>query len=130
MKSYYDTDYVSICYSEDAHAIVCEWRIPLMSDEFRMGMGHFLSAIEHFKTGKIIIDTRLSGTLHPNDQYWAVTEWTEKALRIGYSHVAFLMAEDIYSRMAVEDGVEQIRMKVTVSYFDSPEEALAWIKTV
>lgn len=132
MKLYYDTDYVSINYNEDAHAIVCEWKIHLISDEFRAGMDRLISAFEHFKTGKLFVDTRLQGTLYQDDQHWTITEWMEKALKAGHSHVVFVMSKDEYEQMAVYDAVEtsiKTGTKVVVSYFNTPEEALAWIKT-
>lgn len=131
MKLYYDTDYVSISYNEDAHAIVCAWKIQLMPDEFRAGMDRLISAFEYFKTGKVIADTRLQGTLNQDDQHWAANEWKEKALKAGYSHIAFVMPKDVYQQMVVDDIVEtyiKTGTKVVVSYFNAPEEALAWIK--
>jgi hypothetical protein len=90
-------------------------------------MEALLIAVEHFKTGKVIADIVKIGTLHPDDQEWASTDWNSRAVKVGYSHAAILLPKDVYSQMAIEDTMNGVTGSVAFSYFDNMESALAWI---
>lgn len=127
MQPYFNTDYASIGYDENAGSIVAGFKMPPLSDEFRAYMNALLSAMEYFKTGKIVADTTKMGTLHPHDQEWSYNEWNGKAVKVGYSHAAILLPPDVYSQMAIEDTMNAVIGAVTFSYFGNMEHALTWI---
>lgn len=130
MQPYFDTDYATITYDTNSHSIVGTWKIPPLPNEFRTYMDTLLSAMEHFKTGKVVADTTKMGTLHPEDQEWASTEWTTTAIKNGYSHAAILLPQDVYSQMAIDDTMNAVMGTVTFSYFDTIESALNWMKSI
>lgn len=130
MQPYIDTECASIHYDADNHALVTLWKMPPLPSELREHMLDLLSAMEHFKTGKVVADTAKMGTLHPVDQEWASTEWASMAVQSGYSHAAILLSKDIFSQMAIEDTMNSAADNVTFSYFENIETALAWIKSV
>jgi len=128
MQNYFGMDYISIRYDKANHVVVLEWIIPPTSDEFREGLNSLLAAMEHFKTGKIITDVGHLGTIHPDNQRWAATEWLQSALKIGYSHIAIIMPSDIFTQMSVEDTMSQVDSPLPSAYFDNMEKAIEWIK--
>jgi hypothetical protein len=104
--------------------------MPPLSNEFRTYMQALLTAMEHFKTGKIVADTSKMGTLHPDDQEWSYSVWNDMAVKVGYSHAAILLPGDIYSQMAIEDTMNGASGSLSFSYFENMESALTWIKSV
>jgi hypothetical protein len=130
MQPYFDRDYATITFDANSNSLIGSWKMPPLSHEFRTYMEALLSAMEHFKTGRVVANTKKMGTLHPDDQEWASIEWTNRAVAHGYSHAAILLPGDVYSQMAVEDTMNAAVGVLTFSYFENMESALQWIKSV
>ena len=128
MQNYFETDYLDISYDKGNHAIIHRWIVAPTSAELREGFNMTIVAMKQFNTGKIVWDTRYMGTLHPDDQHWAATEYYSNALMAGYSHAAFIIPADIFTQMSVEDTMSQLSSAFPTAYFDSMEEAIDWIK--
>lgn len=128
MQTYFEKDYITIGYNKDAHAVVSQWTTPPTSDEFRKALDAILAALEHFKTGKQVSDTTHLGAMHPEDQKWVATDWFEKALKAGYSHLAIIVPSDVFTQMSVEDTFSNVTSPIPYTYFDTMETAIAWIK--
>jgi len=130
MQNYFEKDFVSIGYNNVNHVVVLKWSVPPTSDEFREGLNSLIGAMEHFKTGKIITDVSYLGTIHPNNQRWAASEWLQSALKIGYSHIAIIMPSDIFTQMSVDDTMSQVDSPLPSAYFDNMQAAIDWITGV
>lgn len=128
--TYFDKDYATISYDANNHLLVGSWKMPPLPNEFRTYMETLISAMEHFKTGKLIADTSNMGTLNLTDQEWAATDWTSRAIKAGYSHVAILLPTDVFSQMAIEDTMNDMVGPVAFSYFDNMESAIIWMTSV
>jgi len=128
MQNYFETDYVTIGYDKDNHIIVHRWIVAPTSAELREGANMTISAMKQFKTGKVVWDTRNMGTLHPDDQHWAATEYYNNARKAGYSQAAFIIPSDIFTQMSVEDTMSQVENIFLSAYFDNMESAEEWIK--
>ncbi|HEY8937540.1 MAG TPA: hypothetical protein VIM65_20080, partial [Cyclobacteriaceae bacterium] len=59
---------------------------------------------------------------------WAVTEFYTNAVKIGYSHAVFLIPEDIFTQMSIEDTVSQVSDSIPLTYVTSMEAAVKWLK--
>lgn len=128
MNTYFHNDFVSIRYIEDNHTIICQWLVAPTSSEMKEGSNMVISAMHHFKTGKIVWDTRNLGALHPDDQQWAAVEYYNNAIKAGYSHAAFVIPQDVFTQMSVEDTMSQVAGAFPMAYFDNLQEAVEWIK--
>src|SRR5258708_4064826 len=100
MQTYFKTDYAQIDYHVESNAIVLVWIVPSTIEEFRSAMEKVIGAEQYFKTGKLIIDTNHQGIIHPDNQKWLATDWKERAIKAGHSHVALIMPEDIFAMMS------------------------------
>jgi len=67
------------------------------SAEYREGMNAMIDAMKHFKAGKVIFDLTLAGALHPDDQHCQFPIGNPRAVNAGQSHVALVLASDIFS---------------------------------
>ncbi|HEY8936291.1 MAG TPA: hypothetical protein VIM65_13755 [Cyclobacteriaceae bacterium] len=127
MQNYFEKDFIAIGYDKTNHLIVLKWKIAPTSAEFREGLHSLLAAIEQFKTGKVIVDTTHLGTIHPDDQQWSVTEWTQKAMQAGYSKLAIIIPDDIFTQMSVEDAMNSTNNILPFAYFSNMTPAMEWI---
>ena len=127
MQNYFKADYAQINYDAKSNAIVFIWLIPPSFAEFRESMEKIIEAEQHFKTGKLIVDTNQQGTIHPDNQKWVTTEWSERAIKKGHTHAAIIMPKDIFAIMSIEDMMAQVN-GIIVGYFDNMEDAIEWTK--
>ncbi|HEY8937809.1 MAG TPA: hypothetical protein VIM65_21425 [Cyclobacteriaceae bacterium] len=127
METYFITDYAQINYHAESNAIIFIWLVPGSYNEFRESMEKIMEAEQHFKTGKLIVDTNHQGVIHPDNQKWLATDWWERASKIGHSHVAIIMPKDIFAALSVEETMAQVN-GVIVGYFDNMEDAIEWMK--
>jgi hypothetical protein len=129
MQTYFEKDYIIISYDKDVNAVVLKWLTTPTTSEFREGLDALIPAMEYFRTGKLITDTTYLGTLYPHDQEWAATDWLNRALKVGYSHIAIILPDDIFTRMSVEDTMSQVAEGITgAAYFNRLEPAGEWMK--
>jgi hypothetical protein len=125
METYLQKDYVIIKYYKDKRILILEWLKISTSSEFREGMNALISAMEHFKTGKLICCLTNAGALHPDDQQWVASDWHNRALAVGHSHVAIILAKDIFVQISIEGSMGNVTLPT--AYFDNLEDAIDWI---
>lgn len=127
MRGYFENDFVSIEYNADYTFIVLKWKTTPSSSDFRQGLHILLLAMQHFKTGKVVVDATLLGVLSSEDQEWSNTSWTNKAVRAGYSHQATVIPNNVFMKMPQQETLCHIGI-LTFSVFDSLEEAIRWME--
>jgi hypothetical protein len=131
MQNHFETDYVTTAYDKANHVVILKWKVAPTSVEFRDGLNSIISAMVHFKTGKLIADTTHLGVIHPDDQEWSATAWVQEALKVGYSQIALIVPSDIFTQLSVEDTLNMNKeetMDIPTGYFDTVEAAIEWIK--
>lgn len=127
MRAYFDNDFVNIEYNADYTFIVLTWKTAPCSDDFRQGMHTLLLAMQHFGTGRVVVEATQLGKLSSEDQEWSVTSWANKAVRAGYSHQATVVPKDVFSKMARSEMFTCIGI-LTFAVFDSFENAVDWME--
>ncbi|HEY9008554.1 MAG TPA: hypothetical protein VIM75_20590 [Ohtaekwangia sp.] len=127
MEIYLDTDVKRIEYNAAHHILIATWKVAPTSAEFRNGMMAMIKAMEHFKTGRLVYDVTHKGALLEEDQVWAATEWRTQAVAVGHSKVAFVVPEDVFTNMSMEDMMEKADKEVSFAYFGRKEDAIRWV---
>lgn len=127
MEIYFDSDFKRIEYSATHHILIATWKVSPTSAEFRTGMMAMINAMEHFKTGRLVYDVIHMGALLEEDQVWAATEWRALAVAVGHSKVSFILPEDVFTNMSMEDMMEKADKEVSFAYFGRKEDAIRWV---
>jgi hypothetical protein len=128
-QPHFEKDYLAIRYDEPHRVIIATWKIPPTSQEFRSGMDILVNALSHFNTGKVIFDTRCLGIVLETDQVWTSRDWYRRAIKAGYSQVAFVMPIDSFTHMAVVETTERTPDRIPTAYVDTMTAAMIWIRT-
>lgn len=106
----------------------------MLSRDFREFMENGLDLIrEKIKeNGKLgwLIDARYMEVIDPDDSEWVVTHWNVKAYEIGLRFVAFILPENIFTLMNIEEYTEQSEENgpLVIQHFDDMESAKNWLK--
>jgi hypothetical protein len=127
MEIYFDTDYKRIEYDATHHILIATWKLAPTSEEFRTGMMVMLKAMEHYKAGRLVYDVIYRGAALQEDLEWTATEWREQAVAIGHSKVAFILSDDVFTNMSMEDMMAKADKEVSFGYFNRMEDAVRWV---
>lgn len=133
ISNYFVNDYFVIKYDYENDILLPRWGMPPTPEEFKRSMKEVIVALKHFKTSKVIWDTTHLGALFFDVQEWIATEWLIEAIESGYTYAAFVVPQDVFTRMSVEETVEMgtantAGVRIT-QYFDNMKSALEWICT-
>ncbi len=117
-------------YENDCKSVFLSWNTTPASDEFRFVMDQLIDGMADRNTGKILTDTTNMGAISAEDEQWSVTDWLERALRVGYRSLAILLPNEIFTQLKVNEVVAQTEGAdpVTVQYFSDLSDARKWLK--
>ncbi|HEY8937851.1 MAG TPA: hypothetical protein VIM65_21650 [Cyclobacteriaceae bacterium] len=127
MQTYFEQDFFKIYYDKTNKIIITEWRLPPTSQEFREGMDVVIKALQYFNVSKVIFDTVAMGVVLEADQEWISSDWYGRAVKAGYSQVAFVLPKDVFTDMCVKETVELTTDRIPTAYFESRSEAIDWM---
>jgi hypothetical protein len=129
MTKFFEQEYASIFYDETIQAMILCWKVAITSGEYRDTLNILLSGMEQYHSSRVIVDTTHLGTIHPDDQEWSISDWTRRAMQIGYTHLAIILPDDVFTQVSVEDTMSLMKDQTFQShYFDSVDEAKDWIR--
>lgn len=130
-SNYLVNDYFVIRYDHNNEVLLHEWQLEPTPEEFKNSMKQIIAALKHFKTSKVVWDTTLLGGLLFNVQQWIAKEWLIEAIESGYTHAAFVVPDNILTKMSVEETVEMGTMNTAgvrkAKCFGDVKSALEWI---
>lgn len=129
MQPYFEKEFVSIEHDKRNAIVVIKWKSNPTSEEYRLGLNTLLSAMQQFKTGKVIMDIVQLGDVASEDRQWSTTTWTNMAVRSGYSHQATIISTDDFLRLTAEDVVSKEVGILLFATFDNYKAAQDWIDT-
>ena len=127
METYFQVDYMLISFDVTRRVIIAQWLVPPTSEELRAGSYKAIDAVKEYGTGKIVWDTTHLGTIHPDDQKWASTEYALEFKSAGGAYAAFIIPQDIFTQFSVEDTISQGADLVPFAYFSNIDLALEWL---
>ncbi len=124
---FFKDSYAEVTYDQVANVVTIVWTTSPTSGEFRTGMNKLIEAMETHQTGRLLTDSRNLGAISEEDQAWSLGEWVEKANKVGYEKLAIIISKDIFSKMSVEDIMDNVDEGVSFQYFDDTETAKTWL---
>ncbi|HEY8937848.1 MAG TPA: hypothetical protein VIM65_21635 [Cyclobacteriaceae bacterium] len=130
MQTYFEKDFFVISCDKNNEVIVVEWKTPPTSQEFKDSMNVVVEALQYFNTGKVIFDTVALGVLLDADQEWISSDWYVRAVKVGYSRVAFVLPKDAFTDMFVKETVKRTSDRIPTAYFENRMAAIEWMNEV
>jgi hypothetical protein len=119
----------NIYFSNELNAVVMEWHGYANSMEFREGTELMLNNLIQHNCSKVLADIREMVLIGQEDQKWLETNFLPRAIKFGFEKIAIIKPRAYFNRVAVETVSYKVdKEKLTISFFNSPEEATEWIK--
>jgi hypothetical protein len=130
-KTYLDTAYVSIRWISGGPWVLAEWKAWANSSEYRAAHETILTALRENHASRNLIDARYARVVSTDDQKWLIESWIPRAVAAGRRWTAVIMPRSPLARTISENIDKGTRLNLTeVEYFDTVEEAAAWLSTV
>jgi hypothetical protein len=130
-KSYLDTPYVAVRWISGGPWVLIEWRAWANSVEYRSAHEAALTALRENHCSRNLIDASDARVVSDEDQKWLIENWIPRAAAAGRRWTAVVMPKRALARTISENIDKRPRLNSTqVEYFQSTEEAAAWLSTV
>ena len=130
-KTYLDTSYVCVRWVGGGPWVLIEWKAWANSQEFRAAHEIVLTALRENHASRNLIDAADARVVSNEDQHWLIESWIPRAAAAGRRWTAVVMPKSALARTVSENIDKSPRTNLTkVEYFDTVDEAAAWLSTV
>ena len=120
-----------VYFDKDLDAVVMKWTGYTNSGEFREGTELMLNTLIKNNCEKVLADIKDMTLIGSDDQQWLEHTFLPRAIRFGFKRLAMIKPSSYFNKVAVESISGKIdRKNLTVGYFDTLEEAIAWLSDV
>jgi hypothetical protein len=125
---YFENDYAIVRWDVSSKSIVLVWHKFAPSEKFRLVLDKLIEAMDHYKSGRILADTRNQGVITVVDQNWTNQDWYPRALNVGYCKIGVVLPKSIITQMSINRIMkETAHPELTENYFETLEEARTWL---
>jgi hypothetical protein len=130
-RTYLDTPYVCVRFVGGGPWVLVEWKAWANSAEYRAAHETVLVALRENDASRNLIDATAARVVSNEDQEWLVENWIPRAVAAGRRWTAVVMPKSALARTISENIDKRPRHNLTkVEYFDTVEEASAWLSQV
>lgn len=102
-------------------------RIP--EPDFKVLAEAILTKVQTSGMKKLLYDTTKLEVMAPTIQEWINNYWFPKAIKLGVSHMAFIVPSNIFGQVSMEETNKKESV-IKIKYFKSMDEAKSWIKAL
>ncbi|MCS7019399.1 MAG: hypothetical protein RMJ87_08990 [Cytophagales bacterium] len=100
-----------------------------MTDEiFKAELTRYAEVAEQYRPEKCLIDTSVFGmTIVPETQEWVQANIHSRSLKAGIKKFAYIVSQDIFAQLSIEQTMEESGFVFTTQYFDNQQQAMDWL---
>lgn len=128
--------YGSMLLAPEVPCLIVQWHGFANSQQFRslMDRGLALYTAQARRTQPLgwLADTRLISAITPTDQQWLNTDWNPRAYAAGIRHVSFVLAENVFGQIAVQNYTANTETAaaytIEPAHFRTMPEAKQWLR--
>lgn len=119
----------NIYFDKDLDSVVMVWRGYSTSEQFREGTELMLNELIYNGSSRVLADIREMILIGMEDQKWLEMKFLPRAIKFGFKQIAIVTPNSYFNKVAVESVSYKVdKEKLTISFFDSREEAVVWLK--
>ncbi len=125
----YDTDIAQIYFEQENKLLTLVWKRYLVSGEYRDVFSRVLEFIQQKDVQKFLADTRLEGTIHPEDRKWLETDVVPAAVKAGLKYSATILDANVFKKYylsQIKNTSEKSGMNA-FQIFDDYDKGRQWL---
>ncbi len=96
-------------------------------DELVEAVHYEFEMIRHFTLKKCMINLREISIYPQGGQEYIKTEWFPKIIQLQVKAIAFIVPDDLFGQMSMQEAHSSEQMPITIKYFKHTDEAQVWI---
>lgn len=121
-------EFAIISHRDDIKSVQLDWQGYVPTQQFREALSSGVDVAKKHNLTGWLGNTRLLGVISVEDQQWTNEVWFPSALSAGIKYIALVVPEDIFSQVSVDNIIDNAEGDFQTRYFNSVEEAAAWLK--
>jgi hypothetical protein len=122
-------EYATLAYYVNYRIVHHTLHKPISGAPFREVLMRGVELLERNGACKWLSDDRKNGALHPDDGKWSMEVWCPRIVAAGWKYWAIVMPDAVLGRANMRRFIREYADRgVEVKIFESPEEALEWLK--
>jgi hypothetical protein len=130
-RTYLDAPYVCVRWISGGPWVLVEWKAWANSQEYRAAHETVLTAFRENHASRNLIDATHARVVSDEDQKWLIQNWIPRVVAAGRRWTAIVMPKRALARTISENIDKRPRSSLTeIEYFDTVDEAAAWLSTV
>ncbi len=104
----------------------------IREEDFKEFAAEILDKIRESKVEKLLCDTSGLKVMSPKVQEWINETWFPNANKLGISHIAFVVPDNIFGKVSMEQTNKDKQKigAIDINYFNSISSAREWIKSI
>jgi hypothetical protein len=118
----------NVFYEPETGFVIMQWRGYATSEQFREGSEIMLNTLIANRTNKVLADIQDMLVIGMDDQEWLQKHFIPRAINYGFKAIAIVKPKSYFNKVAVEAVSYKVDVaKLTINFFDSVDEARAWL---
>lgn len=132
MEHLYQSKYQQIFFDQETGIMHNTWKsdsLTMTPDDYRTDLIKLVNLVEKHSPTKQLINTKeFAFTIDIDLQQWTDEEVNKKNREAGVEKAAFVIAEEIFTQMSIEQAMEGNEgADINIRYFTTEEEAHDWL---
>ncbi|MEH0157140.1 STAS/SEC14 domain-containing protein [Limibacter armeniacum] len=117
-------------YDASIPAVIAPYSGYLAFEEFKSVALHHIEILKRNASYKMLVDTSKMAVMPQQSQEWIEVNWFPRAVNAGLKHMAFLVPENVFGEISMQNANNQAEKKSTVNikYFKDLSTARSWLK--
>lgn len=125
------TEIYQIYFDEASGCVIMKWNGYATSSQFRQGTELMLNTLIKHHATKVLGDIRDMVLIGMDDQQWLDTDFLPRAIKFGFKAIAIVKPVHYFNKVAVESVSYKVdQEKLSINFFESAEEAMAWLNSI
>ena len=132
MENLYQSKYQKNFFEQETGIIHNTWFLDsatMTSNDYKNELTRLVQLISKYSATKQLIDAlNFKYTIDVDLQEWTDEEVSRKNKEAGIEKVAFILAEEIFSQMSIEQTMDgRVGQNMSVQYFTGEDDARKWL---
>jgi hypothetical protein len=127
----YQSPYLTLEVVPENQLIKVIWSpetITMTDDIFKSELTKYAEIAEQYHPHFSLVDTSaFAMTLVPEIQEWVQENIHPRSLKASIQKFAYLVSQDFFSQVSIEQTMEESGIMFTTQYFDNQQDALNWL---
>ena len=126
---YWSADFLDVFWDDSCQCAKMVWKKFVQGEDFRSGLNKGLNLIMEKKAYRWLADLRNMQVLSIADQAWSNENWFPRAVSGGIRRMAIIYPSSALAKVGVKNIMNKVgEINIETAYFDSVEDAKAWLE--